>query len=201
MAAEVAGAEVAPRRIARLPRQARLAAAVAPLALVQTYGVGFALHYLHPVNSAPKALLLAAPLHDGGGHHRPMPSSPGDQFVHFLRDSTLALPSTFVLLLLAALVIRRLLARVDADSVRARLVFVVAASLAVALASVPSVYVHGWLFDEALPASVPMAQHLTEVALLTLRYTFAIALGYVLLFGVPWRSLENPPKAAHQAGT
>ena len=130
-----------------------------------------------------------------------MPSTPGEQFVHFLRDSTLALPSTFVLLLLAAVAVRRILAGVGADTARARLVFVVAASLAVALASVPSVYVHGWLFDERLPASVPMAQHLAEVALLTLRYTFAIALGYVLLFGVPWRSLEHQPKAAAQAGT
>jgi hypothetical protein len=208
MAAGVTGAKVAgvvPRagRLAGLPRPARMAVAVIPLVLVQTYGVGFALHYLHPANSTPKAIALAAvlPTHDGRGGHRPMPTSAGDQFVHFLRDSTLALPSTFVLLLLAAFAVRRLLAGVDADTVKARLVFVVAASLAVALASVPSVYVHGWLFDERLPASVPMAQHLAEISLLTLRYTFALALGYVLLFGVPWRALEYPPKAAHQAGT
>lgn len=206
MAAGVAGAKVVVPRagwLAGLPRPARMAVAVVPLALVQTYGVGFALHYLHPANSTPKAIALAAvlPAHDGRGGHRPMPDSAGDQFVHFLRDSSLALPSTFVLLLLAAFAVRRLLAGVDADTVKARLVFVVAASLAVALASVPSVYVHSWLFDERLPASIPMAQHLAEISLLTLRYTFALALGYVLLFGVPWRALERPFKAAAQAGT
>lgn len=208
MAAGVTGAkvaEVAPvaGRVARLPRPARLAVVVLPLALVQTYGVGFALHYLHPAISTPKAIALAAvlPAHDGRGGHRPMPMSAGDRFVHFVRDSSLALPSTFILLLLAAFAARRVLAGVDADSVKARLVFVVAASLAVAAASLPSVYVHGWLFDEQLPASVPMGQHLAQVALITLRYTFALALGYVLLFGVPWRGLEHQSKAAAQAGT
>lgn len=179
-------------------RLGRLAIAVLPVCLLQNYVVGWVLHYLHQPKAARATALLAMPAHDGGhgagGHHRPMPTSAWDQFVHFWRDSTLALPFTFVLLLIVTLGTWRLLARrgVGADTVTARLGFAIAAAVAVAAASVPSVWVHGWLFDEKLPATISFGEHLVEVAAITLRYTFALTLGYVLLFGVPWQRFDRP---------
>jgi hypothetical protein len=182
-------------------RLGRLAVAVLPVCLLQNYVVGWALHYFHQPKAARALTVLALPAHDDGPRHRPMPMSGWDQFVHYVRDSTLALPFVFVVLLVATLCAWRLLRRrgVGADTVASRLVFAVVAAVAVAAASVPSVWVHGRLFDEKLPASITMGQHLVEVAAITMRYTFALALGYVLLFGVPWQRFDRPlPEVATQ---
>lgn len=198
------GASALRSRLSALRPLGRLAIAVLPVCLLQNYVVGWVLHYLHQPKAARAVELLALPAHDDGGHHRPMPVGGWDQFVHYLRDSTLALPFVFVVLLIVTLGTWRLLSRrgVGADTVTSRLVFAVAAAVAVAAASLPSVWVHGWLFDEKLPATISLGQHLVEVAAITLRYTFALALGYVLLFSVPWQRFDRPFRevAAAQPG-
>jgi hypothetical protein len=102
--------------------------------------------------------------------------------VHFLRDSTLALPVSIAVLMAVALAVRRL-----GDGVPARLGFAVGAAVVAAAVSVPEVLVHGGLFGEHV-AGVSLTSHLTGVALVTLRYTFALILAAVVLFGVPWRT-------------
>jgi hypothetical protein len=74
--------------------------------------------------------------------------------------------------------------------------FAVAAAVAAGIASVPEVLIHGRLFDEHV-AGVPMASHLTGVALVTLRCTFALTLIAAVVFGVPWRA---PHSSARRAG-
>lgn len=182
----------------------RLAVALLPFVLLQNYVVGWLLHFLHGTGAnRAEALSAAGALggHDAGGHsghHRPMPVSAWDQLTHYLRDSTVALPAGFAVLLLAAVGCRWLLRRrrVGADTALARFAFAITAAVAIALASVPSVLAHGWLFDERLPVTLSMGEHLVEVAALSLRYTFVIALGYVVLFGVPWHRLDRPTPGA-----
>lgn len=202
MTADAAAGTNTARAVSVLPGL-DLAVRVLPLALIQNYAVGWALHYLHEPRISRATEILAAPtvaMH--GGHGRTMPSTAWEQFVHFLRDSTLALPFGIAVLLLATICVRLLLRRrrVAADTVRARLAFAFAGGLAAGIASVPSVMVHRWLFDEPL-IGVTLGQHLVEVAVIMLRYTFALALGYALLFGVPWQKLDRPAQAAHPAGT
>jgi hypothetical protein len=214
MTADAAAGTSMARAVSVLPGWG-LALRVLPLAVIQNYAVGWALHYLHEPKINRAAEILAAPavtmqgmsamqgmpgMH--GGHGRTMPATGWEQFVHFLRDSTLALPFGVAVLLLATICVRMLLRMrgIDADTVRARLAFAFAGGLAAGIAAIPSVMVHRWLFDEPL-VGVSLGQHLVEVAVITLRYTFALALGYALVFGVPWQRFDRPAQAARQAGT
>ncbi|MEV5965067.1 hypothetical protein AB0L70_25085 [Kribbella sp. NPDC051952] len=144
---------------------------VAVLGLIQNYAVGWVLHYVY------------LPDHETTthtGHHGAQGLSP---FAHFLRDSTLALPVSIGVLLLVAVAASRLGLR---DGVPERIAFAVGAAVVAAVFSAPEVLAHGWLFDEQVTGD--LTSHLTGVALVTLRYTFALVLVAAVLFGVPWRA-------------
>ncbi|PZF83373.1 hypothetical protein, partial [Jiangella anatolica] len=163
---------------------------VTGLALVQNYVVGWRLH--RPAAAAePHAsadvIVAAAQAHGGHGGTGHIGTGHVDPWVHFLRDSTLAAPVSVAVLLAVCLLTRAILrrTRVADESVQARLAFALGAAGAAALASVPSTAVHGWLFDEEL-AGVSVGSHYLDVALVTLRYTFAISLLFAAFLGVPW---------------
>jgi hypothetical protein len=80
-----------------------------------------------------------------------------------------------------------LLRRIWRRETGAVLVFAGATAVAFAAAAVPEVLAHAVLFDEHVEG-VSLGSHVTGVALVTLRYTFALAIGWALLFGVPWRA-------------
>ncbi|NEA37340.1 hypothetical protein [Streptomyces sp. SID13031] len=152
---------------------------IVALGVVENYTTGWVLHYVY----LPDQQLAAGPVGEHAGHggaETPHTLSP---LLHFLRDSTLALPVTIVVLLIAALAVRALW---PADTARVRIGYAVAAAVAAGIASVPEVLAHGWLFDEQVAGS--LASHLTGVALVTVRYTFALTLIAAVLFGVPWRA-------------
>ncbi|MGW6282770.1 hypothetical protein [Kribbella sp. NPDC055071] len=146
---------------------------VAVLGLIQNYAVGWVLHYVYLPDHAPAA---HAGHHGAAGHE----VSP---FLHFLRDSTLALPVSIAVLMLVAVAASRLGLR---DGVPERLAFAVGAAIVAAVFSAPEVLAHGWLFDEQITGD--LTSHLTGVALVTLRYTFALVLVAAVVFGVPWRA-------------
>jgi hypothetical protein len=150
---------------------------VAVLGLIQNYAVGWVLHYVYLPDHAPAAHT---------GHHGaagPEISPEVSPFLHFLRDSTLALPVSIAVLMLVAVAASRLGLR---DGVPERLAFAVGAAIVAAVFSAPEVLAHGWLFDEQIAGD--LISHLTGVALVTLRYTFALVLVAAVVFGVPWRA-------------
>jgi hypothetical protein len=160
---------------------------VVALGLVENYVTGWVLHYVYlPGRSESHHALGALGMHEGHGAGVPE-SHELSPLVHFLRDSTLALPVTIAVLLIAALAVR---AFWRTDTARARIAYAVAAALVAGVASVPEVLAHGWLFDEPV-AGVSLASHLTGVALVTIRYTFALTLIAAVLFGVPWRASRS----------
>ncbi|MEV6410007.1 hypothetical protein [Kribbella sp. NPDC051718] len=165
---------------------------VVALGVVENYVTGWVLHYVYLPDQHVAA--GAVGLHEGHGareHHELSP------LLHFLRDSTLALPVTIAVLLIAALAVR---AFWRADTARARIAYAVAAALVAGVASVPEVLAHGWLFDEQV-AGVSLASHLTGVALVTIRYTFALTLIAAVLFGVPWRASRASPSSSGATGS
>lgn len=152
----------------------RTAIRVALLGLVLAYVIGWVLHNLQDHS-------VAGPV----GHGAPM--EPVDPQADYLRDATLAAPFVIGVLVLATAATRRLVVRLAISDVspRAGLLFATVAAVATAVASVPGVAAHGWLFGADLNG-MSAAAHFTGVALVALRYTFALALGYALIFGVPW---------------
>lgn len=183
-------------RFGRLPVRQFVWRAVA-LGLVENYLIGWRLHSLAEPDHAHEASGGSMPGMDMPGldvhgisdaHSEPSP------WVHFLRDSTISAPVNVVVLLVAALIIRYALARIGsaAESMPARITFAAGTAVAAALASVPSVAVHGWLFDEHLDGTTA-GSHYLGVALITLRYTFALGLVYAAFFGVPWAAPRRVP--------
>jgi hypothetical protein len=186
------------------PRPNALFLRVGALGVVVAYAVGWAVHALYLDGSdhlghlgqlpeprlenltpAAKAALAS---HAGlvSSHHG---GQAGDSF---LRDATLSVPLMLAVLLLAVMLVRKLASRrrIPADGVTARLGFAVAAAVGAALASVPFALVQNVLDGGGVLAG-ELGAHLVGLALATLRYTFAITLGAVLLFGVPWKGLET----------
>ncbi|GAA1592791.1 hypothetical protein GCM10009789_53550 [Kribbella sancticallisti] len=188
---------------------------IVALGVVENYTTGWVLHYVYLPGRAETHHALGAVgthstvgthsavgTHSGPGHGGPAHGAGAgahgsheaaaqelSPLLHFLRDSTLALPVTIAILLIVTLAVRAIAVRVGADAgtARVRIAFACAAAIAAAMASVPEVLAHGRLFDEQI-AGVSMASHLTGVALVTLRYTFALTLIAAVLFGVPWRA-------------
>lgn len=164
---------------------------VVALGVVENYVTGWVLHYVYlPGRSESHHALGALGMHEGhGGHAAGLPSESHElsPLAHFLRDSSLALPVTIAVLLIAAFAVRAVWRD---DTARARIAYAVAAAVVAGVASVPEVLAHGWLFDEQI-AGVSMASHLTGVALVTVRYTFALTLIAAVLFGVPWRASRS----------
>jgi len=153
---------------------------VVALGTVQNYVVGWVLHYVYLPRRAE------APQHHGAGHEAAHELSPA---LHFLRDSTLALPVTITVLLLVSLGVRALAVQAGSgpDTTRVKISFAMLTAVAMAVASGPEVLAHSWLFDEQL-AGVSLTSQLTGVVLVTLRYAFALTLIAAVLFGVPWRA-------------
>lgn len=143
---------------------------MAAVAAVQAYAVGYVLHSLHgdPAEAHEVAYI--------------------DPTLHWLRDSSLALPAAFCFLLAATLALRWLLGRVgcDPDGFRARVGWAVAGAFAYALASIPGAVIHNELFL-AGHDDVSFVTHSLEEALITARYSFVILILFSALWGVPWR--------------
>ncbi|WP_328328689.1 hypothetical protein OHA70_04170 [Kribbella sp. NBC_00382] len=158
---------------------------VVALGVVVNYVTGWVLHYVYLPDQHVAAGAVGR--HEGHGSHAAAESHELSPLVHFLRDSTLALPVTIAVLLVAALAVRAVWRD---DTGRARIAFAAAAAVVAGAASVPEVLAHGWLFDEQV-AGVSLASHLTGVALVTVRYTFALTLVAAVLFGVPWRASRS----------
>jgi len=169
------------------------------LALVENYVVGWLLHFVylphthHHDVADPVAREIAAhvgfsPVGGSHAHEAAAGEHELSPWLHFLRDTTLAAPVAVVVMLAATVVGYALVRRfgLPVESIRARVAFAVAAAIAAAAASVPEVLAHGWLFDEKV-AGVSMGAHITGIALITLRYTFALTLVAALAFGAPWR--------------
>ncbi len=175
---------------------------VAVLGLVQTFAIGWVLQRLHDHGDADLHVAAGHSGHAGhAGHTATTSHERLNPIVHWLRDASLAAPFVIGVLLLATLAARAVLRRRDVagDTGRARLAFAVIASLVAAAASAPGVVVHGWLFD-ADQTHASTAAHLLAVALVTLRFTFAIALAFALAFGLPWRPTTRVPTTARAAG-
>jgi hypothetical protein len=172
----------------------RMVERVVALGLVQAYTIGAVLHVTYLPADA-EIHVGAGPVGTHGGHG-PAAAAP-DPMLHFLLDSTLSVPVVLGVVLVSALVVRRVLRRrgTPAESVRARLLFAVVAAAIAAAAAVPEVLAHGWLFDEPVPGG-SLGSHLAGVTLLILRWTFALTLGWSLLFGVPWAGATVATKAA-----
>lgn len=113
-----------------------------------------------------------------------------DPLLHYLRDTALAAPFVIGVLIVATALARRVTGAAPAEGVRAKLVFATVAAVVVALATVPGAAAHAWLFGAEL-GETPWIAHTGGLALVALRYTFAISLGAALAFGVPWAG--NPP--------
>lgn len=159
----------------------RVTKRIIALALTQSFAIGWVLHFVYlpddlPVGSGPVG-------HHGG--HPAAAEEPLNPLLHYLRDSALATPFAVVVLAATVLLLRRIWRR----ETGAVLVFAGAAAVAFAAAAVPEVRAHAVLFDEHVEG-VSLGSHVTGVALVTLRYTFALAIGWALLFGVPWRARQ-----------
>src|ERR1700754_4331630 len=130
------------------PRLDSMLGKVAVLGLIQNYAVGWVLHYVYLPDHAPAA-------HTG---HHGAAGAEVSPFLHFLRDSTLALPVSIAVLMLVAVAASRLGLR---DGVPERLAFAVGAAIVAAVFSAPEVLAHGWLFDEQIAGD--LTSHLTGV--------------------------------------
>jgi ABC-type dipeptide/oligopeptide/nickel transport system permease subunit len=176
------------------------AAKLVALGLAQNYVVGWVLHYvfLPSVHREHVAEAASDPV-GHGAHLAQMAGMAGmatgsaestvDPLAQFLRDSTLALPATFAVLLLVVLAGELVSERFGfaVQTFRARIAFAVAAAAAFGLAAVPKAVVYDQLFGSRAFDGLPTSD-LTGLALITLRSTFALVLVAVALLGVPWRS-------------
>ena len=150
------------------------------LAVTQSLAIGWVLHFVY--------LPDAGVLHGSrGSHHRGSEAEePLSPLLHYLRDTALALPVAILVVTATVLLLRRVWRR----GTGAVVVFAVTIAIAFAAAAVPEVLAHAVLFDEQVEG-VSLRTHLSGVSLVTLRYTFALAIGWALLFGPPWRVAEG----------
>jgi hypothetical protein len=156
---------------------------VAAVAAVQAYAVGLLLHSLHS---------------DPAESHEAVYIEPA---LHWLRDSTLALPGSLAFLLLATFAARALVGRAgwNADGFGARVAWALAGALGYAIASVPGAVVHNKLFL-AGHEGASFVIHSLEEAMITSRYSFAILIVFAAIWGVPWRrSGAGPHRKAPEA--
>jgi hypothetical protein len=172
-----------PRRVA--PRRRGVAALVGLVVLaglVQAFAVGLVLHRLHR----------------GGENHEVVYISPA---LHWLRDSALAAPPAVTLLLAVTLVARRIATRGGrpGDSIGAHLLWVGLGSLSYAAASVPAAEVHERLFD-AHHGEGSFLLHSALEAVVTLRWSLVVLLGFAVVFGVPWAGRPDRRRARHSWG-
>lgn len=124
------------------------------------------------------------------GHHalRADLLAPGaaelDPTVHYLRDAALAVPGFVIAALVTTLLANRLCRVLSDEGGAARLVFAVAAGLSGAVATVAGATVHGLLFADGVGGL--SAVSLGADAVVALRFSFALAVVFALLAGVPW---------------
>lgn len=103
------------------------------------------------------------------GHHATQTASP---LTHYLLDVAVSAPVAVVVVALVTVTLRRLLSRWDASALRVQVLFAAGTAAALGLVAVP-----------VTPGP----------ALVSARYTFALAIGWVLLFGVPWQPRSREP--------
>jgi len=157
----------------------RVVVSVLCAAMLQSFAVGFVLHRLHE---------------DPAEAHEAVYISPT---LHWLRDSALAFPAAFVLLLLATLATGRVVTARgrSADGLGAYLLWATVGAGAYSLASVPAAYVHSVLFT-ATHDEGSLVLHSLQESILTLRYSFGLLVLYSIVFGLPWE--QSPLTGALQ---
>lgn len=150
------------------------------LAVTQSLAIGWVLHFVY----LPQAGVLhgSASSHHGGAATE-QPLSP---LLHYLRDTALSLPVAILVVAATVLLLRKVWRR----ETGAVVVFAVTLATAFAVAAVPEVLAHAVLFDEHVEG-VSLRTHLSGVSLVTLRYTFALAIGWALLLGLPLRVADG----------
>ena len=146
------------------------------LAVTQSLAIGWVLHFIYLPDAG---VLRGSRSTHHGGSQAEQPLSP---LLHYLRDTALAVPVAILVVTATVLLLRRVWRRRTGTVV----VFAVTLAIAFAAASVPEVLAHAVLFDEHVEG-VPLRTHLSGVSVVTLRYTFALAIGWALLFGPPWQ--------------
>ncbi|HET6985512.1 MAG TPA: hypothetical protein VFI00_02815 [Kribbella sp.] len=182
----------APRTLVRLGWR------VAALAVVLSFLVGWRLDRTVGADRSAAAHPMSMPGMDMPGMDMSampgMQDDPGFSPVHWLRYSTLAVPFAIVALLAVSLLVRLAARRRAADSTVTRLLFAVGVAVA-ALSAVASDAVSGVLFDEPL-VDVAAGRHYLEVALVAVRYAFALGLVSAAFFGVPWAERRSGRSAS-----
>lgn len=150
-------------------RDAAFTRRVALAGLLQAFAVGVVLHRQHDDPTEAHEAVYIGPVQ------------------HWLRDSTLSVPLAVLLLLLATLVARRLATRQGraGDGVGASLLWAGLGAVAYAVASIPAAMAHAWLFG-AGHEEQSFLLHSAEEAVITLRYSFALLVGFALVVGLPW---------------
>jgi hypothetical protein len=165
---------------------------VGALALVESALVGWRLERIVGIDRAGVVHPMTMPGMDMSampGMHHDLPFSP----LHWLRYVALTFPLAAVALFAVSLLVRRVLQRQPADSTPARLLFAVGVAVA-SLSVLAGDALSGLLFDEPL-LGVTAGRHYLEVALIALRYAFALGLVYAAFFGVPWDQRRSGPSA------
>lgn len=161
---------------------------IAVLAVIQAYVVGSQLERIAGADRAPTAKVMSMP----GMPDMVVPGAePPSPWAHGLRNSTLALPLLLVVLLLIAVILRNTLGRGSrfTGGTFARILFAIGIALA-ALTFLLSDALSGVLFSEPLNG-VRAFPHYLDLALVGLRYSFALGLLYAAFLGVPWTAARS----------
>lgn len=123
----------------------------------------------------------------------PVDEHPLSPWLRWLRSSTLSVPLMVVALLLIALILRWIVGQSawPADGTLARVLFAIGTAVAAAVSLPLGDALAGVLFSEPL-TGVGASTHYLDIALVGLRYSFALGLLLAAFFGVPWsRKLPN----------
>ena len=141
--------------------------------LVLAYAGGYVLHRLH------------------AGLHEAHDVNP---WLHWLRDSTFALPPALLVVLAATILARSAVVRlgIRGNVAWARLTWILAVAVGYAAFSVPGNLVHGSTFG-AGHEDMGVVEHLTADAFASLGAALAIFAIAVLVLGTPWERV--PPHA------
>jgi hypothetical protein len=154
---------------------------VIALAVAQAFVVGWVLHLAHS---------------DPAEAHEAIYVDPA---LHYLRDSALAVPLTFLALCVATAAARRLGPWLgDPEGVRARAGWALLGAVAYAVAVIPGTFVHDRLFA-AGHEGVSLVGHAAGEGLLTVRYSFALLVVFAAVWGVPYRRAAAAPGQPHAA--
>ena len=154
--------------------------------LLFTYGGGFWLWLLHEIEGASE------------------PGAPPG-LLHWLRDSSLALPLVGLGVLLGAALARRLVGRFGRGGNDLVVAFLIATVLALYASVVLSVGnpLHGWLFKSTHGGhDLPLAYHILRDGMLAVSGDHVLAVTFVsLVLGGRWLAIRRRPRLSAAAAT